>query len=62
MCLPASSVAARCSLAGQATDTATTFPNLEEGETRILRVGKTGYLVKADGYGGFETIEVEKLK
>lgn len=40
----------------------TRYPGLKAGEIRQIRDARKIYTVRADGYGGFETIEVEKLK
>ena len=39
----------------------TRFPGLEAGETRIIRDAKYEYLVRADGYGGFQTLSKRKI-
>ncbi len=40
----------------------TRFPGLEKGEIRKIRDERFEYTVKADGYGGFTTIDVQKIK
>jgi len=40
----------------------TRFPGTKAGEIRRIQDSKREYLVKADGYGGFETIKIQKLK
>lgn len=40
----------------------TRYPGLGEGEIRKIRDSKRIYYVKADGYGGMEILEIEKLK
>ena len=40
----------------------TLYPGLKEGEIRQIRDAKKRYTIKADGYGGFETLEVKKIK
>lgn len=38
------------------------YPGLEKGELRKIRDKAYQYTVRADGYGGFETIDVRKIK
>lgn len=38
------------------------YPNLRAGDVRTIRDAKKVYTVKADGYGGFETVMMNKLK
>ena len=40
----------------------TRYPELQEGEIRYIRDARRQYKVKADGYGGFITLKVEKIK
>ena len=40
----------------------TSFPGLEAGEIRVIRDRTNQYTVKSDGYGGFETIKIRKIK
>lgn len=40
----------------------TQYPGLPAGEIRQIRNAKKLYTVRADGYGGFETLEVRKIK
>lgn len=40
----------------------TLYPGLKEGEIRQIRDAKKMYTIKADGYGGFKTLNVEKIK
>ena len=40
----------------------TIHPGLKAGDIRRINDGKKSYLVKADGYGGFETLEIVKIK
>lgn len=40
----------------------TIHPGLKAGDIRRIHDGKKSYLVKADGYGGFETLEIVKIK
>ncbi len=40
----------------------TKYPNLQKGEIRTVYSAKEIYTVKADGYGGFKTLSVKKLK
>lgn len=39
----------------------TQYPRLKEGCVRIIRDAKHQYTVKADGYGGFKTLDIKKL-
>ena len=40
----------------------TRFPGLNAGEIRTIRNANQQYTVKADGYGGFTTLKIEKIK
>lgn len=40
----------------------TQYPKSKAGEIRIIRDANKQYTVKADGYGGFETIRFQKIK
>lgn len=39
----------------------TRFPGLKAGETRRIRDSNNEYIVKADGFGGFETISKRRI-
>ena len=40
----------------------TRYPGLKEGEVRTIRDSNHKYIVKADGYGGFELIAKNSIK
>lgn len=40
----------------------TQYPDLRKDEIRQIKYNKRVYTVKSDGYGGFETLKVEKLR